>query len=783
MKDFNYEIAHSIEEAAKLKSPKTSYISGGTDVLGVLKDEVLANPPETLIDLKGIENLKGITESDQKLSIGATTTLSELTENQAVQKYFPMLAEAAHSVATPNIRNVATVGGNICQNVRCWFYRYPNEVGGLLNCMRKGGSECFAIRGDNRNHSIFGGVKMSSTPCTLGCVNATEMPVYFELLREGKIDAACWKFMEVNPMPMVTSRVCAHLCETNCNRNATDEAVKIHSIERYIGDHIRKHPEKFYNNPLKETGHKIAVIGAGPAGLTAAYFLRQEGNTVEVIDKMEEPGGLLTYALPSYRMPKEMIQELVTNLKNMGIVFTQNVEIGKDITVQELENNYDKVIYATGAWKRPVLGFDGEEFTEFGLDFLVEVNQWLTKKERNDVLVIGGGNVAMDVAITAKRLGAKRVRMACLECEDEMPASVEEIARAREEGIEIMPSYGVSKAIYEDGKVIGMELKRCICLRNADNHFDPQYDESERLQIEADSILMCAGQQVDLSFLNEEYEIAIERGTIQVDPETQKTSREGIFAAGDMTTGPSTVVASIRGGRNAAEKINKEYGLGCCRNESLDILHVDTEGIKNPIAVQEKELSVEERNLDKEDSQTLSWEEIETEVRRCMNCGCYCVDPSDIAPVLIALKANIITNERTIPAETFFCSTAITSDYLHREELVTTIDIPIVEGGVMHYDKFRLRNALDFAIVSLASVFAVVDGIVKEARLVMGGVAPLPRRAHQVEAFLLNKEITESLAEEAAELAVKDATPFEKNQYKVVEIKHLITQAILRAAE
>lgn len=256
MKNFQYLRAENIEEASGLKKNGATIIAGGTDLLGQMKDEILAQPPERLVDIRYLPEASGITLKDGVLRIGALTRLSTIANDERIRQEAPMLSQAAHSVATPNIRNVGTIGGNLCQNVRCWFYRYPHAIGGRLDCMRKGGHECFAIRGDNRYHSIFGGMKVAATPCQDQCPNSTDIPGYFELLRAGDLDGAAYKFMEVSPMPMITSRVCAHDCEEKCNRNSTDEPVKIHCVERFVGDHIRKHPEKFYVAPAAESGKK-----------------------------------------------------------------------------------------------------------------------------------------------------------------------------------------------------------------------------------------------------------------------------------------------------------------------------------------------------------------------------------------------------------------------------------------------------------------------------------------------------------------------------------------------
>ena len=561
MKYFEHESAATFDEAVSLlkESPKgkTVVMAGGSDLIGVLKEQILEDYPEKVVDLKTVRGGEYIKQDGDTIEIGALTKLCDIVKSDLLNEKAPVLSQAARSVATPLIRNVATMGGNICQDVRCWFYRYPHGIGGRMDCMRKGGKECYSVMGDNRYHSIFGGMKVHTTPCSVQCPANTDIPAYMERLREGDVEGAAHILMEANPIPMITSRVCAHTCQEQCNRCGSDESVSIHGVERYVGDYILEHPDTFYRAPETETGHKVALVGAGPAGLSAAYYLRKAGHDVTVFDKMEEPGGMLTYAIPNYRLPKSYVKQVAAAYEKMGIRFRLGCCLGEDIQAEDLEKEYDNVFYATGAWKRPVLGFDGEEFTEFGLQFLMEVNQWMNKKDRRHVLVVGGGNVAMDVAITARRLGAESVTLACLESEPEMPASREEIARAREEGIEIMPSYGVSKAIYEGSQVTGMELMRCTSVKDENGRFNPRYDREETLRVSADSILMAAGQKVDLSFLGDKYGLALERGLIQVDKDTQATSKSGIYAGGDATTGPATVIQGVRSGRNAAEASNR----------------------------------------------------------------------------------------------------------------------------------------------------------------------------------------------------------------------------------
>lgn len=783
MKYFEHESAATFDEAVSLlkESPKgkTVVMAGGSDLIGVLKEQILEDYPEKVVDLKTVRGGEYIKQDGDTIEIGALTKLCDIVKSDLLNEKAPVLSQAARSVATPLIRNVATMGGNICQDVRCWFYRYPHGIGGRMDCMRKGGKECYAVMGDNRYHSIFGGMKVHTTPCSVQCPANTDIPAYMERLRQGDVEGAAHILMEANPIPMITSRVCAHTCQEQCNRCGSDESVSIHGVERYVGDYILEHPDTFYRAPETETGHKVALVGAGPAGLSAAYYLRKAGHDVTVFDKMEEPGGMLTYAIPNYRLPKSYVKQVAAAYEKMGIRFRLGCCLGEDIQAEDLEKEYDNVFYATGAWKRPVLGFDGEEFTEFGLQFLMEVNQWMNKKDRRHVLVVGGGNVAMDVAITARRLGAESVTLACLESEPEMPASREEIARAREEGIEIMPSYGVSKAIYEGSQVTGMELMRCTSVKDENGRFNPRYDREETLRVSADSILMAAGQKVDLSFLGDKYGLALERGLIQVDKDTQATSKSGIYAGGDATTGPATVIQGVRSGRNAAEAINRGYAVMPERRREDKFIHFDTAGVKEEHAVKDKELSAAERALDKEDSFTLTGEEAAREAGRCMNCGCYSVNASDISPVLILLDARIVTTKKTVRAADFFTTRLKAADMLDTDELVTAVRFRVPEGYTTAYDKFRVREAVDFAIVSLAYAYRMKDGLIEDARIVLGGVAPVPMERKKVEAFLAGRKPDEALAEAVAELAVEGTAAMANNSYKIQEVRALIKKMIL----
>lgn len=783
MKYFEHESALTFDEAVSLmkdsRKGRKVAMAGGSDLMGVLKEQILEEYPETVIDLKTIEDSAYIKEEDGTIRVGALTTLSEIAKSPLLQEKAPVLAQAARSVATPLVRNVATIGGNICQDVRCWFYRYPHGVGGRMDCMRKGGKECYAIRGDNRYHSIFGGMHAGVTPCTAECPASTDIPGYMAKYRAGDMDGAARILMQANPFPMMTSRVCAHTCQTKCNRCSTDESVAIHSVERVVGDYILEHLDVYFKAPARETGKKIALVGAGPAGMTAAYYLRKAGHRVTVYEALEEAGGCLMYAIPNYRLPKSYVRTVIKALESMGVEFVCNAKLGETIRISDLTRDNDKVFIATGAWKRPVLGFDGEEFTEFGLQFLVDVNKWVNAKERSHVLVVGGGNVSMDVAITAKRLGAKSVTLCCLEQRDEMPASAEEVARAEEEGVVIHNGWGPLRADYADNKLNGMVLKACVALRDETGRFNPTYDETNTMSVQADSILLATGQRVDLSFLENELELAVNRGLISVEPETQKSSDPKVYAGGDAVSGPTTVIMAIASGRRAADAINREMGVEKEPNLKQEgFIHFDPGTAELKKANNGHDLSVEERSLDKEDSTSLSREEGLEEAKRCMNCGCYSVNASDISPVLILLDAEIVTTRKTVRAAEFFTTSLKAVDMLDQDELVKEIRFKVPEGLTTGYDKFRVREAVDFAIVSLAYAYRLKDGVIDEARLVLGGVAPVPMEKGDVASLLTGKKPEEQLGEEAARLAVKDAVAMEHNSYKIQEVKALVKRMV-----
>ena len=250
-------------------------------------------------------------------------------------------------------------------------------------------------------------MRVHRTGCSQRCPGNVDIPDYLERIRANDIDGAAEILMRKNPLPAITSRVCSHFCMMECVRDQYDEEVNIAQIERYVGDYILEHKDQFMPAPEHENGKTVGIVGAGPAALSAAFYLRRKGYAVTVIDRMQEPGGLLMYALPEYRLPKDKVREVTQAIADMGVEFKMNVKVGEDIQLDEIIEQYDSVFLDTGAWKPNIIGIDGEDLTQFGLEFLVEVKTWMRDKVGRDVVVVGGGPGGCAAAVQAARGGAK----------------------------------------------------------------------------------------------------------------------------------------------------------------------------------------------------------------------------------------------------------------------------------------------------------------------------------------------------------------------------------------
>jgi NADPH-dependent glutamate synthase beta subunit-like oxidoreductase len=771
MKTFEHRNAKSIGQATALLSKykgKARLNAGGTDLLSDLKDRCVADYPEILINIKTIPNLSYIKAGSRGLKIGALTKLADVIKSPEVRQDYSLLTQAASTIASPNLRNMATVGGNLAQDIRCWYYRYPQQIGGPIVCLRKGGKTCSALVGDNRYHSIFGAAPASDRRCASHCPAHIDIPGYLRLVRENNIPEAARTLLNYNPFPAITGRVCPIFCESNCNRSEYDAPVAIHSIERAVGDYVLAHAAEYFAAPQTESGRKIAIIGSGPAGLAAAFYLRRAGHEVTVYEKLPEAGGMLLYSIPPYRLPKDVVRKQIQALEGMGIRFNAGVDVDAQLAIK-ISSESDAVFVAGGTWRSLKLGVPGEAAPGVysALDYLEKINTGKTVPLGKRVIVIGGGSVAIDAARTARRTGSDEVHIVCLETrdlasKDRMPALDPEILEAEEEGIVIHSGLGIKEIALAGGRAAGIETKKCTSVREADGVFNPQYDAaSPAPSLQGDSIIVAIGQTADAAPF-------VPGGKV--------------FIGGDMLEGPSTVVQALASAKKTVEEIKTLIGEQLTHGEADDQPAYAGSQFENIARVKIPEVPATERikGIQMEDVAGLSAGDIQKEACRCVSCGCLAVGPSDLAIALVALDASIVTSKRTVSAQAFFSASATSSTVLESDELIKEVRIPKPpKNAQQRYVKFTLRKPIDFAIVSVASVISSKNGICSDAKIMLGAIAPSPLRAVAAEAAIKGKPIDEESAAEAAKLAMGSVQPLSMNQYKVDIAQTLIKRSIL----
>ncbi len=393
-------------------------------------------------------------------------------------------------------------------------------------------------------------------PCQSACPLHQGCRDYLLAIATGDFDRALAIIKETNPLPFVCGTICAHHCEDECRRNDVDKPPSIRGLKRFAAEHGKADPPPPPEGPGIKG--KVAVIGAGPAGLTAAYDLARLGAVVTVYDRESTAGGAVRHYIPSYRLPDEAVDKDISEIAVQGVEFKYGVELGKDLTIEQLESEgYQAILLAMGLPVSRGLNISGSEGEGilYALPFLQAVKREGFKFEgAPTVIVIGGGNVAMDVARSAVRAGAGKVKLACLECDEEMPAFDWEIEEAREEGVEFNTSWGPDAIAREDGKVKGLELVQCTCVFDEQGRFNPQLNKDCRETVEGDIVIFSIGQGGDPEPVRGELEID-ERGRLVFDQRTMATSRKGVFGCGEMVTGPGTAVQSMANGRLAAQAV------------------------------------------------------------------------------------------------------------------------------------------------------------------------------------------------------------------------------------
>ena len=524
-------------------------------------------------------------------------------------------------------------------------------------------------------------VPTGTAPCKTACPAHIPVQGYLKLAAQGRYTDALELIKKENPFPAVCGRICNKRCEDACTRGSIDDPIAIDDIKKFIAEKDLEASTRFVPKMLNQIGRpypeKIAVIGAGPAGMSCAYYLANKGYPVTVFDRNPVPGGMLTLGIPSFRLEKDVLNAEIDILREMGVEFQCGVEVGKDITIQQLrEEGYQAFYVAVGLQQAAKLNIAGEDLkgVKSGLDFLREVNAGKLKKLTGDVVVIGGGNAAIDVARAALRLTKGSVNMYCLEKDEEMPTVPDEKNAGIADGVVINNSWAPKAILGEGGKVTGIELMRCVSVRDASGKFAPVYDENETITVPCSNVLVAIGQRsVYGDVLAGTAAETADGRLIAHDTVTFQSNEPDIFVGGDCATGPKYTIDAIATGREGAVSIhrfvNKGQTLTIHRNTrefkelNKDDIVLPTEKIKKParaaVAIDSKKVRTMQ-----DDRVTFTEEQIRSEASRCLSCGRSVVDPNKCIGCgicttkcefdAIHLKRVRPQNSKMIPAEDKF---------------------------------------------------------------------------------------------------------------------------------
>ena len=526
---------------------------------------------------------------------------------------------------------------------------------------------------DYRDKNRINCYPSGTAPCKTACPAHIAVQGYLKKAAEGKYKEALELIKRENPFPAVCGRICNRRCEDACTRGTIDQPVAIDAVKKFIAEQdlnaeTRFVPEIVVASNRGRWKEKIAIIGGGPAGLSCAYYLACMGYYPTVFEKNEEPGGMLRYGIPSYKLEKKVIEAEIDIMREIGVEIRTGVEVGKDISLDELRAEGYKGFYvAIGCQGGRLPGIEGDrlEGTTTAIEFLHKANCGQLRLE-GKVVVVGGGNVAIDAARVAMRSGAESVKMLSLESEDIMPASPQERAEAREDGVEILPGWGPAKVLGE-GRVSGIVFKKCLSVFDKDHRFAPSFDEEQLLSLDADLVIFAIGQTVQAGELFKGSKVEFFRGVYPLaDKLTYQTAEEDIFVGGDCFTGPKFAIDAIAAGKEAAESLHRyvQHGHMTIGRNRRDFIELN----KAEIAVESYDNSsrqVEGRTqLDNPFSDyhlCLSEEQVRKETARCLSCGASIVDPNKcIGCGLCTTKCafDAIHLHRVHPE----CSTMVTSE-------------------------------------------------------------------------------------------------------------------------
>ncbi|MBQ5969009.1 MAG: FAD-dependent oxidoreductase [Clostridia bacterium] len=482
-----------------------------------------------------------------------------------------------------------------------------------------------------------------TSPCKTACPAHIAVQGYVKMAGEGRYAEAVKLIRQDNPFPAVCGAVCNRRCEDACTRGTIDKPVAIDEIKKFLAQWELENPDDF--KVISENGegnqwsdHKIAVIGAGPAGLSAAWYLRTEGYPVTVFEKEARPGGMLMNGIPAFRLEKDVLQKEIDLIEAMGAEIKCGVEVGKDITLDDLRaQGYKGFFIAIGLQGGRLAGVPGEDAdgVQSGVAFLKNVNLGKSDRLTGDVVVIGGGNVAADVARTALRCTDGKVTMLCLEQRDEMPAAKDEVAEILEENIEIKNGWGPKEILVKDGKVTGVVFKKCVSVFDSEHRFAPKYDENDTITVPCSNVLMAIGQSAEWGGLLKGSKVVVRRnGTAEADPVTLQTAEPDIFVGGDIFHGARFAIDAIADGREGMVSLNRFVHAGQSLTIGRDLRRF-IELDKDDIKVESYDNAPRQTpGLKKGDPRKsfndlrlpLTEAQIKTEAARCLGCGATTVD-------------------------------------------------------------------------------------------------------------------------------------------------------------